>query len=268
MILDAGDAGADAARIQLANARISSECGHCPSVQFQLDGPAPPKVEADGNPVTGAFRALHGTDGDGMLVEIALIVMDGYVTALEVWRGDGKELLPPPPLHGFELFGAASWDEAQQPEWFVTGGWAHRVEGGVDGVGWTVSVDGNPHRIDIEAPSPLASSPRITLDGERLKPKLRLAYNKISAAPFRVGEADAQLRLQIWAPPYIERLRRTFLGALRRIPIFFRKPQLDDSQADGGVECRYTVIIDGTEMGTIIWFPGKGFAYAPPGLVL
>ncbi len=150
-------------------------------------------------------------------------------------------------------------------ERFVTGGWAHRFEGGLDGDGWTVSVDGDPHRIDLEGPSPLGNSPRITVDGDQLTPKLRLAYNSTSTAALRVGPADAQLRLQIWAPPYLERLRRTFFGGLRRLPIFFWMPHLAVSQSDAGVEWRYTLSVDGTEMGTMIWFPGKGFGYAPLG---
>lgn len=154
---------------------------------------------------------------------------------------------------------------ATQPERFVIGGWAHRVEGGLDGAGWSISIDGEPHRIAMDEPSPMESAPRISVDGNRLKPKLRLAYNSTSTAPFRIGEADAQLRLHLWAPPYLERLRRVFVGALRRLPIFFWMPHLAVSHHDLGVMWRYAVIIERTEMGTITWSPGVGFDHAPLG---
>ena len=266
MILTA-DSGADAARVQLANARVRADCGHCPSVQLEVEAGVPALVDVDAIPVSGAFPALHGTDESGMLVEIVLIVMDGYVTALEVWRGDGEELVALPVLDGFERVGAPSWDPGAEPEWLVTGGWAHRVQGSVNEAGWTVSVDGTPHRIDVEAPSPIEAAPRIIVDGTRLKPKLRLAYNRTSAAAFRLDQADAELRLHIWAPPYLERLRRTLLGALRRLPIFFWMPHLAVSPDDAGVEWRYALIVDRTEIGTIVWFPGKGFGYELPGSV-
>lgn len=151
-----------------------------------------------------------------------------------------------------------------QPERFVRGGWAHRVEGGLDGDGWTVSIDANPHRIDIDEPSLLEAAPRIKLDGDRLKPKLRLAYNATSTAPFRLGNAEAQLHLFISAPSYLERLRRLLVGSLRRLPIFFWMPHLAVSPNDAGIAWRYTVIVEGTELGTIVWSPGRGFEHAPP----
>jgi hypothetical protein len=152
-----------------------------------------------------------------------------------------------------------------EPERFVIGGWAHRVEGGLDGVGWTIFIDGDQHRIDVDEPSLLEAAPRISVDGDRRKPKLRLAYNTTSTAPLRVGVVDAQLRLHIRAPSYLERLRRVFVGSLRRLPIFFWMPHLAVNPNDALVEWAYTVILEGTEMGTILWFPGRGFDYAPLG---
>jgi hypothetical protein len=52
---------------------------------------------------------------------------------------------------------------------------------------------------------------------------------------------------------------------LRRLPIFFWAPHLAVSQSDALVEWRYALIVDGTEMGAMMWYPGTGFEYAPLG---
>jgi hypothetical protein len=90
---------ADAAASQLATARVSRECGHCPSVDFTY--PTGVELITDaGQPVLGALRPIRGRDRDGMFVEAVLIVTDGLVSALDVWRGDGQEFSAPS-LDGF-----------------------------------------------------------------------------------------------------------------------------------------------------------------------
>ena len=77
-------------RQQLATARVTARCPHCPSIDLVVASDAPrlgPTID---------MPTLHGKDLDGMFVEIVLIVRDDRVTALDVWRGDGAEFHDPP----------------------------------------------------------------------------------------------------------------------------------------------------------------------------
>ena len=108
LMLDAGDAG-DAARAQLASARVIAQCTHCPTVTLRTDAGLPLMRRRPGTAAGGGFFALHGTDADGMFVEMVLVAQGGRFTAIDVWRGDGA-VLAPPALSTFTRAVGSSWD--------------------------------------------------------------------------------------------------------------------------------------------------------------
>jgi hypothetical protein len=107
LMLDGVDAG-HAARAQLESAQITAECAHCPTVDIRIPREVPPMRRPDGTPAGGGFFALHGTDADGMFVEMVLVAQSGRLTGLVVWRGDG-ERLDPPDLGTFARARGSSW---------------------------------------------------------------------------------------------------------------------------------------------------------------
>lgn len=58
--------------------------------------PDVPLIREHGRKKSGALPAIHGRDRDGMFVEAILVVRDGLVASLDVWRGDRKSFDAPP----------------------------------------------------------------------------------------------------------------------------------------------------------------------------
>jgi hypothetical protein len=92
-----------AAREQLRDARVSARCRHCPSIEIVVPDTAPRLPDTDS--YVGA-PAMHGTDLDGMAIEITLIPSGDVIQAMDVWRGDGDTFTEPP----LETFGQAHYD--------------------------------------------------------------------------------------------------------------------------------------------------------------
>lgn len=94
----------DGLREQLAVARVSGRCHHCPTIDITVPEEMR-KLPSAADPLSSEMPALHGRDGDGMSVEIMLIVTEGMVTAMDVWRGDGDNFTEPP----LDTFGPAAY---------------------------------------------------------------------------------------------------------------------------------------------------------------
>ncbi len=94
----------DGLRVQLADARVVGRCHHCPTIDIKVPI-GTPKLARPADPSSIDMPALHGQDAEGMSVEIMLIVIDGEVTAMDVWRGDGGTFIEPP----LETFGPAEY---------------------------------------------------------------------------------------------------------------------------------------------------------------
>jgi len=97
--------GRDQIRRQLASARVSNICLHCPTVRLDFGhNPEDRALDEDDTPLRGITPfELYGFDADGMLIDILLHVANGYVTELEVYRGDSGPFMALPDPDAFKL---------------------------------------------------------------------------------------------------------------------------------------------------------------------
>lgn len=97
--------GRDQIRRQLESVRVTNICLHCPTVRLQcVRDPADKAVGKDNTPLCGIVPfELHGVDADGMPIAVLVHVAQGFVTELEVYRGDSGLFIALPQPDAFEL---------------------------------------------------------------------------------------------------------------------------------------------------------------------
>lgn len=90
----------DELRQQAASARVAADCLDCASVWLSVDRcSANAAYKEDGKLALGiAPCELEGVDADDMRISVLLHVARGYISAIELFRWDGKliQVLPEP----------------------------------------------------------------------------------------------------------------------------------------------------------------------------
>lgn len=104
-IVDCTTTDREALRGQLRTVAVVGECRHCPTAWLNVDRAYSQALRsASGEPRFGTVNCeLEGKDLDGMPISILLHLNRGFVSELDVFRGDSEPLLAVPQPEALEI---------------------------------------------------------------------------------------------------------------------------------------------------------------------